>query len=183
MASTFALIVAAGRGSRFGGSLPKQYLRLGGTTVLRHAAAAFATHRRIAGVLVAIRPEDRKPVRPGAVRAIAASAGAGRRGTAGFVRLGLEALAAHKPDRVLIHDGARPFPDAALIDRVSRRARPGIGGDPGFAARRYDQARRGRTGSRNHRPRANCGARRRRKGFILVRSWRRTANGGTHVDR
>jgi 2-C-methyl-D-erythritol 4-phosphate cytidylyltransferase/2-C-methyl-D-erythritol 2,4-cyclodiphosphate synthase len=34
------------------------------------------------------------------------------------VRLGLEALAAHKPDRVLIHDGARPFPDASLIDRV-----------------------------------------------------------------
>jgi 2-C-methyl-D-erythritol 4-phosphate cytidylyltransferase/2-C-methyl-D-erythritol 2,4-cyclodiphosphate synthase len=34
------------------------------------------------------------------------------------VRLGLEALAARQPDRVLIHDGARPFPDAALIDRV-----------------------------------------------------------------
>jgi 2-C-methyl-D-erythritol 4-phosphate cytidylyltransferase/2-C-methyl-D-erythritol 2,4-cyclodiphosphate synthase len=118
MASTFALIVAAGRGSRFGGSLPKQYLGLGGTTVLRHAAAAFATHRRIAGVLVAIRPEDRKlfdqalsglsvlPPVPG---------GAERQDS---VRLGLEALAARKPDRVLIHDGARPFPDAAVIDRV-----------------------------------------------------------------
>ena len=34
------------------------------------------------------------------------------------VRLGLEALAIHHPERVLIHDGARPFPDAALIDRV-----------------------------------------------------------------
>src|SRR5437588_4959603 len=34
------------------------------------------------------------------------------------VRLGLEALAIHSPDHVLIHDGARPFPDAALIDRV-----------------------------------------------------------------
>jgi len=118
MASTFALIVAAGRGSRFGGSLPKQYLGLGGTTVLRHAAAAFATHPRIAGVLVAIRPEDRKlfdqalsglsllPPVPG---------GAERQDS---VRLGLEALAARKPDRVLIHDGARPFPDAAVIDRV-----------------------------------------------------------------
>ena len=34
------------------------------------------------------------------------------------VRLGLEALAVHRPARVLIHDGARPFPDAALVDRV-----------------------------------------------------------------
>jgi hypothetical protein len=56
VASIFALIVAAGRGARFGGLLPKQYLALGGTTVLRHAALAFATHPRIAGVLVAIRP-------------------------------------------------------------------------------------------------------------------------------
>ena len=34
------------------------------------------------------------------------------------VRLGLEALAFNRPERVLIHDGARPFPDLALIDRV-----------------------------------------------------------------
>ena len=58
MASTYALIVAAGRGVRFGGELPKQYLALGGSTVLRHAVAAFATHPQIAGVLVTIRPED-----------------------------------------------------------------------------------------------------------------------------
>src|SRR5712671_7852152 len=118
MASTFALIVAAGRGSRFGGSLPKQYLGLGGTTVLRHAAAAFATHRRIAGVLVAIRPEDRKlfdQALSGVSLLPPVPGGAERQDS---VRLGLEALAAHKPDRVLIHDGARPFPDAALISRV-----------------------------------------------------------------
>ena len=34
------------------------------------------------------------------------------------MRLGLEALAPYRPERVLIHDGARPFPDAGLIDRV-----------------------------------------------------------------
>src|SRR5262249_9088803 len=34
------------------------------------------------------------------------------------VRLGLEALAAYRPDRILIHDGARPFPDKPLVDRV-----------------------------------------------------------------
>ncbi|MBV9968256.1 MAG: bifunctional 2-C-methyl-D-erythritol 4-phosphate cytidylyltransferase/2-C-methyl-D-erythritol 2,4-cyclodiphosphate synthase [Alphaproteobacteria bacterium] len=118
MASTYALIVAAGRGTRFGGALPKQYLPLGGITVLRHAVTAFANHPRIAGVLVAIRAEDQALFE----RAIAeltvlppVLGGAERQDS---VRLGLEALAPHKPDRVLIHDGARPFPDAALIDRV-----------------------------------------------------------------
>jgi 2-C-methyl-D-erythritol 4-phosphate cytidylyltransferase/2-C-methyl-D-erythritol 2,4-cyclodiphosphate synthase len=98
--------------------MPKQYLPLGGTSVLRHAVDAFVTHSRIDGVLVAIRPEDRNaydtavaglellPPIPG---------GAERQDS---VRLSLEALAPHRPERVLIHDGARPFPDAALIERV-----------------------------------------------------------------
>ena len=118
MPATCALIVADGRGTRLGGDLPKQYLPLGGATVLRHAVNAFAAHPRVDGVLVAIRPEDRAlfdravtglsvlPPVPGGVE------------RQDSVRLGLEALAAHKPERVLIHDGARPFPDAALIGRV-----------------------------------------------------------------
>src|SRR6266436_1398659 len=60
MASVYALVVAAGRGSRFGGALPKQYLSLDGVSLLRHAVAAFAEHPRVADVLVAIRPEDRE---------------------------------------------------------------------------------------------------------------------------
>src|SRR5215470_4064778 len=101
MASVYALVVAAGQGSRFGGPLPKQYLPLGGGRVLRHAVAALAEHGRIANVLVAIRPEDRAlfdrtvaglcvmpPVAGGATRQDS-------------VRLGLEALAACRPERVL----------------------------------------------------------------------------------
>ena len=118
MASVYALVVAAGRGSRFGGAVPKQYLALGGTSVLRHAVAAFAEHPRVCGVLVTIRPEDEQlfdravaglgvmpPVAGGPIRQDS-------------VRVGLEALAIHRPERVLVHDGARPFPDAALINRV-----------------------------------------------------------------
>ena len=118
MTATYALIVAAGRGRRFGGTLPKQYLPLGGQSVLRHAVTAFARHPGVAGVQVVIRDEDRAVYD----RAMAdltilppAAGGAERQDS---VRLGLEALAAHAPARVLIHDGARPFPGAALIDRV-----------------------------------------------------------------
>jgi 2-C-methyl-D-erythritol 4-phosphate cytidylyltransferase/2-C-methyl-D-erythritol 2,4-cyclodiphosphate synthase len=118
MASVYALVVAAGQGSRFGGPLPKQYLPLGGANVLRHAVAALAEHRRIANVLVAIRPEDRalfdKTV--DGLRVMPPVAGGAARQDS--VRLGLEALAAYRPGRVLIHDGARPYPDPQLVDRV-----------------------------------------------------------------
>src|SRR5712691_8823712 len=110
MTTTYALIVAAGRGTRFGGALPKQYLPLGGRSVLRHAVAAFAPHPRIAGVQVVIREEDSK-IFAEAVAGIAVmppvAGGAERQDS---VRLGLEAL--------VPHDAARPFPDPALIGRV-----------------------------------------------------------------
>jgi 2-C-methyl-D-erythritol 4-phosphate cytidylyltransferase/2-C-methyl-D-erythritol 2,4-cyclodiphosphate synthase len=118
MIATYALIVAAGRGTRFGGALPKQYLPLAGGSILHYAVAAFAAHPRVSGVQVVIRPEDRDEF-DRAMHGLAVlppvPGGPERQDS---VRLGLEALAPHSPDRVLIHDGARPFPDAALIDRV-----------------------------------------------------------------
>jgi len=67
---------------------------------------------------VTIRPEDRE-IYDGALDGLgllpAVAGGAERQDS---VRLGLEALAPYRPQRVLIHDGARPFPDAAMIDRV-----------------------------------------------------------------
>src|SRR5712691_1954477 len=118
MSGTYAVIVAAGRGTRFGGAQPKQYLALGGGSVLRRAVAAFAGHPRITGVQVVIRDEDRAlfdDTMAGLTLLPPVPGGAERQDS---VRLGLEALVPHSPALVLIHDGARPFPDAALIDRV-----------------------------------------------------------------
>ena len=118
MSLVYALVVAAGQGSRFGALLPKQYLPLGGANILRHAVAAFVEHPRVANVLVAIRPEDRA-LFDSSVSGLAVMppiiGGATRQDS---VRLGLEALVAFRPHRVLIHDGARPFPDHQLVDRV-----------------------------------------------------------------
>jgi 2-C-methyl-D-erythritol 4-phosphate cytidylyltransferase/2-C-methyl-D-erythritol 2,4-cyclodiphosphate synthase len=118
MSSVYALVVAAGQGSRFGAPLPKQYLPLGGANILRHAVAALAEHRRVANVLVAIRPEDRALFDSSVAGLAVVPPVAGGPTRQESVRLGLEALAAYRPHRVLIHDGARPFPDQQLVDRV-----------------------------------------------------------------
>src|SRR6478752_904454 len=56
--SCIALVVAAGRGTRLGAPLPKQYLTLGGVAVLRHSVQALLAHPVIAGVRVIIHPDD-----------------------------------------------------------------------------------------------------------------------------
>lgn len=115
---TVALIVAAGRGERFGAALPKQYACLGGITVLRRSIMAFVRHPRVDAVRVVIGADD-------AGHYAAASEGidlmppvlgaATRQAT---VCAGLESLAEFAPDRVLVHDAARPLVSAAVIDRV-----------------------------------------------------------------
>lgn len=127
MTSCIALIVAAGRGHRFGGEVPKQYLALGGAAVLRHSAAAFLAHPRVGAAAVVIHPDDRT-LYDAAVAGLdllpPVHGGARRQDS---VRLGLESLAGRAPDLVLIHDAARPFIDAATIDRTldALAARPG----------------------------------------------------------
>ena len=75
-------------------------------------------HPRIANVLVAIRPEDRALFDRSVAGLAVMPPVAGGPTRQDSVRLGLEALAAYCPHRVLIHDGARPFPDQRLVDRV-----------------------------------------------------------------
>jgi 2-C-methyl-D-erythritol 4-phosphate cytidylyltransferase/2-C-methyl-D-erythritol 2,4-cyclodiphosphate synthase len=110
--------VAAGRGERFGAGMPKQYAGLVGRPVLRHAIEAFQAHPRIDGVRVVIGPEDRAAydaATAGLDLLPPVAGGASRQET---VRLGLESLVELAPERVLVHDAARPLVSAAVIDRV-----------------------------------------------------------------
>ena len=115
---TAALIVAAGRGTRAGTDTPKQYAVLDGAAVLAHTVSAFCGHSKVDHVQVVIHPDDEDayasacagldtlpPVPGGATRQAS-------------VNEGLRALSALNPERVLIHDAARPFIDAGTISRV-----------------------------------------------------------------
>lgn len=113
-----ALIVAAGRGERFGSGTPKQYARLGGISVLRRAAQAFLEHPMIDRVQAVIRPEDRAlydEAMAGLEMPSPVSGGTARQESA---QNGLEALASFVPDIVLIHDAARPLASAVVISCV-----------------------------------------------------------------
>ena len=107
VARCFALVPAAGSGSRAGQALPKQYVELAGRPLLAHTLEALAAVPELALTLVVIAPEDRHfealfPAQPHA-----RCGGATR---AESVRAGLDALRAQgagDEDWVLVHDAAR----------------------------------------------------------------------------
>jgi 2-C-methyl-D-erythritol 4-phosphate cytidylyltransferase/2-C-methyl-D-erythritol 2,4-cyclodiphosphate synthase len=120
------LVVAAGRGSRAGAGLPKQYRDIGGRPLLAHTLSNLLKSAPNTEILCVIHLDDRiyydqvaahlksedrarlrEPVEGGATRQAS-------------VRAGLEALAqsGRRPDIVLIQDGARPFASPELIDRA-----------------------------------------------------------------
>ena len=105
-----AIITAAGRGSRAGGAIPKQWRELAGRTVLARAIAAFAGFDR---VILVVHPDDMAR----AIRAFSGSVAivAGGETRTASVRAGLAALEGGATSHVLIHDGARPLvPDAVI---------------------------------------------------------------------
>jgi 2-C-methyl-D-erythritol 4-phosphate cytidylyltransferase/2-C-methyl-D-erythritol 2,4-cyclodiphosphate synthase len=120
MTQTIALIVAAGRGARLQSEVPKQYRLLGGKPVLAWSLETFARHPAIDAVHVVIGENDRQHYDKAANGLTPAAPIKGGETRQESVRRGLESLAAKNPDRVLIHDAARPFVSAGLIDRVSQ---------------------------------------------------------------
>lgn len=112
-----AVIVAAGKGERAGGSLPKQFASIGAKPALRWSIEAFANHPAFGEIVVVCDPAHAEHV-------AAAAAGLPVRTTPGgavrsaSVRAGLEALAAEAPQFVFIHDAARPGLSHTVIDAL-----------------------------------------------------------------
>ena len=116
MVTTIALVLAAGRGSRMQLDSPKQYADLCGKPVLRWSVETFLEHQHIDRVFVVYHPADRllyENATAGLALPNPISGGSTRQESA---KRGLEALEIHNPDRVLIHDGARPFVKTSLIN-------------------------------------------------------------------
>jgi len=119
-ARVWAVLPAAGRGTRFGGEVPKQYLHIAGEPLIVHALRALLAHPQVAGAVVALAADDAhwpgwesllgKPV----VRCT----GGGER--ADSVLAALQALPADVSDDtlVLVHDAARPNLHAGDLDRL-----------------------------------------------------------------
>jgi len=122
---TAALIVAAGRGTRSGAPLPKQYAAMGGGTVLGRTLNTFLACPAVDVVQVVIAPADAQLYASATAafmgRLLPAVAGAATR--QGSVRAGLVALVPHAPDVVLIHDAVRPFVAAKTINGVLQALR------------------------------------------------------------
>jgi 2-C-methyl-D-erythritol 4-phosphate cytidylyltransferase len=127
-----AIVVAAGRGARFGSETPKQYLLIGGVPMVLRALRPFTSHPEIAQVALVLPPDDAAHP-PDFLSGLSASTssdpssftivpGGAHRGDS--VRAGLAALGSECVV-VLVHDGARPFTDRRIIDAVIGCARQG----------------------------------------------------------
>ncbi|HSV29028.1 MAG TPA: 2-C-methyl-D-erythritol 4-phosphate cytidylyltransferase, partial [Candidatus Omnitrophota bacterium] len=93
MAKVVALVVAAGRGRRFGGDIPKQYQDLAGRPVLRHTLAAYAVNPEVDAVRAVIHPDDRELYDAAAAGLGVLAPVHGGETRQDSVRLGLESLA------------------------------------------------------------------------------------------
>lgn len=116
----WAVMPAAGRGTRFGGEVPKQYLEVGGRPLIDYALHALLSHPRIAGAMVALAADDSywpgwdslagKPV-------LTCVGGASR---ADSVREAIDALpeTVRADAFVLVHDAARPNLARVDLDKL-----------------------------------------------------------------
>ena len=114
--TTAAIIVAAGRGTRVGGVPAKQWRSLAGRRMLDRVIESFQLVPGIAPIVLALSPEDRFAWREFADRDMILARGGANRSAS--VRNALATLSDLSPQRVLVHDAARPCVSTGIIERV-----------------------------------------------------------------
>ena len=121
MATASAVIVAGGSGSRFGSETPKQFFSLAGRPLLAHTLARFESCSAVSRIVLVLPRADFQS----AHRLMEPYAGAkpteivpGGDSRQQSVKEGLSCLDPRPDDLVAVHDGARPFADPELIERV-----------------------------------------------------------------
>ncbi|XVO88696.1 2-C-methyl-D-erythritol 4-phosphate cytidylyltransferase [Pseudomonas palleroniana] len=128
----WAVIPAAGVGARMAADRPKQYLQLGGRTILEHSLGCFLDHPSLKGLVVSLASDD--PYWPelacaGDARIHHADGGSERSGSVLNALLQLNALGASDDDWVLVHDAARPNLSRDDLDKLlSELADDPVGG-------------------------------------------------------
>ena len=113
--TTTALIVAAGKGERLGGGIPKQYRLLGGKPVVRWAVESLLRHSGVSAARVVIAPGQQEAASAALEGLDVGKLIEGGAERADSVRAGLAAVAG---DAVLVHDAARPFCPSDVVDRL-----------------------------------------------------------------
>jgi 2-C-methyl-D-erythritol 4-phosphate cytidylyltransferase len=122
---TWAVVPAAGRGTRFGGDVPKQYVEVAGEPLLAHSLRALLVHPAVEGAVVVLAADD--TLWPGwntfVDKPIVACIGGDAR--ADSVLAGLSALpdSVRADDFVLVHDAARPNLGLVDLDQLLERGR------------------------------------------------------------
>ncbi len=108
--SYWAVVPAAGSGTRMQSAVPKQYLTLAGKTVIEHALSRLLTHSRIDGVMVALAPDDERwcALEFATNKPLLTTSGAGERCSSVLNALDALLERADPEDWVLVHDAARP---------------------------------------------------------------------------
>jgi 2-C-methyl-D-erythritol 4-phosphate cytidylyltransferase len=129
----WCVVPAAGRSTRVGGDVPKQYLQIAGKPLLTHTLLRLATHTRVAGLMIVLAPGDAhwSDIKHLEGKPVLTAAGGSER--ADSVLAGLLALRAQVRDAdfILVHDAARPCVPHADISRLIEL---GVGAGGGLLA-------------------------------------------------